>query len=102
MAKLRCDAALSLPYTGAYAGRGPRRKYGHKIDDDHLPVQDLKETTVEGHIQTWISQAHLLHQEFHHPLHVVIIAKTTLRTLAHAHVVLVSSDLELAYTARVD
>jgi putative transposase len=102
ISKLRCDAALYLPYTGAYAGRGPRRKYGHKIDYDHLPVQYLKETTVEGHIQTCIYQAHLLHKEFQHPLNVVIIAKTNLRTLSRAHVVLLSSDLELAYTALVD
>ena len=102
ISKLRCDAALYLPYTGAYAGRGPRRKYGHKIDYDHLPVQYLKETTVEGHIQTCIYQAHLLHKEFQHPLNVVIIAKTNLRTLSRAHVVLLSSDLELAYPALVD
>jgi putative transposase len=38
ISKLRCDAALSFPYTGPYAGRGPRRKYGHKINYDHLPV----------------------------------------------------------------
>ena len=46
ISKLRCDAALYCPYTGPYAGRGPRRKYGHKVDYDHLPVQYLKETTV--------------------------------------------------------
>ena len=102
ISKLRCDAALYLPYTGAYAGRGPRRKYGHKIDYDHLPGQYLKETTVEGHIQTCIYQAPLLHKEFQAPLNVVIIAKTNLRTLSCAHVVLLSSDLELAYTALVD
>src|SRR4029434_8873495 len=102
ISKLRCDAALYLPYIGAYAGRGPRRKYGHKIDYDHLPVQYLKETTVEGHIQTCVYQAHLLHKEFQHPLNVVIIAKTNLRTLSRAHVVLLSSDLALAYTALVD
>ena len=80
ISKLRCDAALYLPYTGAYAGRGPRRKYGHKIDYDHLPGQYLKETTVEGHIQTCIYQAPLLRKEFQAPLNVVIIAKTNLRT----------------------
>jgi hypothetical protein len=26
ISKLRCDAALYFPYTGPYAGRGPRRK----------------------------------------------------------------------------
>jgi hypothetical protein len=102
IAKLRCDAALYVPYTGPYAGRGPHRKYGHKIDYDHLPAQYLKETTVEGHIQTRFYQAQLLHKEFQQPLNVVIIAKTNLRTHAHAHVVLFSSDLDLAYTPLVD
>ena len=35
-------------------------------------------------------------------MNVVIIAKTNLRTLSRAHVVLLSSDLALAYTALVD
>ena len=102
ISKLRCDAALYFPYTGPYAGRGPRRKYGRKVDYDHIPEQYLKETTVEGHIQTCLYQAYLLHKEFAQPLNVVIIAKTNLRTQARAHVLLFSSDLELAYTSLVD
>jgi hypothetical protein len=102
MSKLRCDAALYCPSTGPYAGRGPQRQYGPKIDDAHLPAQYLKETTVEGHIQTDVSQAQLLHTEFPQPLHVVIIAKTNLRTPARAHVVLFISDLDLAYAPRID
>jgi putative transposase len=102
ISKLRCDAALYVPYTGPYAGRGPHRKYGPKIDYDHLPWQYLKETTVEGHIQTCVYQAQLLHKEFQQPLNVVIIAKTNLRTQARAHVVLFSSDLDLAYALLVD
>ena len=102
ISKLRCDAALYIPYTGPYAGRGPHRKYGPKIDYDHLPWQYRKETTVEGHIQTCVYQAQLLHKEFPQPLNVVIIAKTNLRTHARAHVVLFSSDLDLAYAPLVD
>ena len=102
IAKLRCDAALSFPSTGPYAGRGPRRKYGRKVDYDHIPEPYLKETTVEGHIKTCLSQAHLLHKECAQPLHVVIMAKTNLRTQACAHVLLFSSDLELAYASLVD
>ena len=56
ISKLRCDAALYFPYTGPYAGRGPRRNYGHKVAYDHLPVQYLKETTVEGPIETRLYQ----------------------------------------------
>lgn len=102
ISKLRCDAALYVPYTGPYVGRGPRRKYGHKIDYDNLPGQYLKETTVEGHIETCVYQAQLLHKEFPQPLNVVIIAKTNRRTQARAHVVLFSSDLDLAYTPLID
>jgi putative transposase len=102
ISKLRCDAALYLPYVGPYAGRGPRRKYGDKVAYDHLPEQYCKETTVEGHIQTRLYQMQLLHKEFVQPLNVVIIAKTNLRTQARAHVVLFSSDLDLAYAPLVD
>jgi len=102
ISKLRYDAALYVPYTGPYAGRGPHRKYGAKVDYDHLPMQYLKETTVEGYIQTCIYQAQLLHKEFLQPLNVVIIAKTNLRTQARAHVVLFSRDLALAYAPLVD
>ena len=102
ISKLRCDAALYFPSRGPYAGRGPHRKYGHKVDDDTIPGQFLKETTVEGHIQTRLYQAELLHKEFTPPLNVVIIAKTHLQTQARVHVILFSSDLELAYAPLVD
>ena len=102
ISKLRCDAALYFPYTGPYAGRGPRRKYGRKVDYANMPEQYLKATTVEGHIETRLYQAQLLHKECVQPLNVVIIAKTNLHTQARAHVLLFSSDLELAYTPLVD
>ena len=102
IAKLRCDAALYFPSTGPYAGRGPRRKYGRKVDYANMPQQYLKATTVEGHIETRLYQAQLLHKEFAHPVNVVIIVKTNLRTQAQAHVLLFSSDLTLAYTSLID
>src|SRR5207245_2756023 len=102
ISKLRYDAALYFPYTGPYAGRGPHRKYGDKVDYDNIPAQYLKETTVEGHMQTCIYQMQLLHKEFAQPLNIVIIAKTNLHTKTRAHVILFSSDLALAYTPLVD
>jgi hypothetical protein len=102
ISKLRCDAALYFPYTGPYAGRGPHRKYGAKVDYDALPMSYLKETIVEGQLQTCIYQMQLLHKEFTQPLNVVIIMKTNVRTQARAHVVLFSSDLALAYVPLVD
>lgn len=102
ISKLRADSALYWPYDGPHAGPGPRRKYGSKVDYTHLPEQCLKETTVEGPIQTRLYQAQLLHKEFAQPLHVVIIVTTHLRTQAQAHVLLCSRDLTLAYTSLVD
>jgi putative transposase len=102
ISKLRADSALYWPYEGLSSGPGPRRKYGRKVDYTHLPEQCLKETTVEGPIQTRLYQAQLLHKEFAQPLNVVIIVKTNLRTQAQAHVLLFSSDLPLAYTSLVD
>ena len=102
ISKLRCDAALYLPYAGPYAGRGPHRKYGRKVDYGHMPEQYLKETTMEGPIETCFYQARLLHKEFAQPLNVVIITKTHVHTQAQAHVILFGSDLELAYAPLVD
>jgi putative transposase len=102
ISKLRCDAALYFPYTGPYAGRGPRRKYGSKGDYGNMPPKYLKKTTVEERIQTRVYQAQLLHKEFAQPLNVVIITKLNLRTEAQAHVILVSSDLTLASAPLVD
>ena len=102
ISKLRCDAALYFPYAGPYRGRGPRRKYGRKVDYTTLPETYLQETTVEGDMQTRLYQMQLLHKEFTQPLNVVIIVKTNLRTQAQAHVVLFSSDLTLAYAPLVD
>lgn len=102
ISKLRCDAALYFPYAGLYAGRGPHRKYGDKVNYANIPAHYLKETTVDGHIETRLYQAQLLHKEFASPLNVVILVKTNLRTQAQAHVILFSSDLDLVYTLLVD
>jgi hypothetical protein len=80
ISKLRADSALYWPYTGPYAGRGPRRKYGDKVDYAHMPEKYLKETTVEA-FRPDCTRC-LLHKEFAQLLHVVIIAKPNLRTQA--------------------
>ena len=97
ISKLRSDSALYMPYEGPYAGTGPHRKYGSKLDYRSIPEKYLKATTVENHLQTCVYQAQLLHKEFAQSLNVVIIVKTNLHTQAKAHVILFSSDLELPY-----
>ena len=91
----RDEAALSFPYAGPYAGRGPRRQYGRTVDDDKLPGQYLKEPRVEGALQTRLDQAPRLHTACAQPLKVVLLGKTPLRTQARVHVVLFSSDVAL-------
>jgi len=102
ISKLRHDAALHIPYAGPQKRKGTRRKYGDKLDYDHLPAAYLKQTTVEDGIQTCIYQAALWHKEFPQLLNVVIIVKINLKTGAHAHVVLFSSDLTLTYALLID
>jgi len=102
ISKLRSDAALYEPYEGPYQGRGPRRKYGAKLDYAALPERYLKETTVEGPIETRIYQADLLHNEFGQPLNVVIIEKVNRTTHKRGHVILFSSDLTLVFDKLVE
>ncbi len=72
------------------------------MDYRHLPDKYLKETTVEGHIQTRLYQAQVLHQEFAQPLNVVSLVKTNLHTQAWAQVSLFSSALDLPYNQIVE
>ena len=97
ISKRRSDAALYVPDQGSYAGRGPHRTYGRKLDDRRMPEMSLNATTVVGPIQTRLYQAPRLHKAFAPALHVVILVKTNLHTHARAPVILFSSDLELPY-----
>jgi putative transposase len=102
ISKLRHDSALYFPYTGPYAGRGKRRKYGKKLDYRDLPEESLQTSFVEKDIETKISQMNLWHKKFADLLNVVVIVKTNLTTKAVAHVVLFSSDLDLPYDRLID
>jgi hypothetical protein len=102
ISKLRADAALYFPYAGPYQGRGPRRKYGTKLDVDALPAQYLRRTTVEDGVETCSYQVEVLHKEFPQSLNVVVMVKTNLRSGARAHVLLFSSDLGLAFDKLVE
>jgi putative transposase len=64
ISKLRADSALYLRYHGPYAGHGPHRKYGDKVDYRAVPDRYRHETTVEGEIETRIYQMEVLHKEF--------------------------------------
>ena len=102
ISKLRYDAALYFPYDGPYAGRGKRKKYGKKLDYQHIPEAYLKASSVEKDIETKIYQMHLWHKKFADLLNIVVIVKTNMKTQAVAHVVLFSSDLAISYEHLID
>jgi hypothetical protein len=102
ISKLRCDSALYFRYNGPQKKKGPRRKYGQKVDYRNIPNQYLVEKRTDGDIETRIYQAEMLHREFAQPLNVVIITKTNLKTGAFANVNLFSSDLELSWEKIID
>jgi putative transposase len=97
ISKLRSDSALYYPYDGPYAGRGPHRIYGDRIDPTAIPERFLKQTTVENGIETRIYQVEARHKTFDQPLNVVIIVKRQQTTGKQAHVYLFSSDRTLAW-----
>lgn len=102
ISKLRADAGLYLPYTGAYSGRGPRRKYGEKLDYAALPEQFLCHTTEEDKLETRVYQIEAWSKTFPQRLNVVVIVKTRLDTLKRAHIILFSSDLALSASQVVE
>ena len=102
ISKLRYDAALSFLYDGEQKRKGPRKKYGQKINYRNLPDQYLVEKSIRDGIETCIYQAQMLHHEFAQILNVVILTKTNLRTGAFANVNLFSSDLELSCEKIID
>jgi len=102
ISKLRCDSALYFRYDGTQKKKGPRRKYGKKVDYRNIPDKYWVEKSTDGDIETRIYQAEMLHREFAQPLNVVIITKTNLKTGAFANVNLFSSDLELSYEKIID
>lgn len=96
ISKLRSDAALYPAFEGTHSGPGPKPKYGPKIKVGHLEAKYLQETTLADGVRTDIYQGQFYNKEFTFALNVVIIVKTNLQTKTQAHVILFSTDLQLA------
>jgi len=102
VSKLRYDSALFLPFAGKYKGRGPRKKYGKRLDYKNIAKKYLKSCETEDDICTRIYQAQVWHKLFADMLNVVIIVKTNIKTGASSHVILFSSDLHLAWNKIIE
>lgn len=97
ISKLRSDAALYPAFEGEHTRRGPKPKYGAKIDCRNMDAKYLKDTSIEDNLRTDIYQGQFYNKEFAFALNVVVILKTNLETQAQAHVILFSTDLEQVY-----
>ena len=102
ISKLRYDSALYFLYTGPQNKRGPKKRYGKKINYQSIPKKYLVSESTKGNIETHIYHATMLHKKFAQKLNVVIITKTNTKTGAFGHVILFSSDLELSYEKIID
>jgi putative transposase len=102
VSKLRYNSALYFLYAGPYAGRGPRRKYGKKLDYRNMPSAYLQATSIDEGIETTISQMSLWHKKFAEMLNIVVMMKRNVQPHKTAHVVLFSSDLTLGYAQWID
>jgi len=102
ISKLRSDSARSLPYDGPYAGRGPRRISGDKIDPRAIPERYLRQTAVADGIETRTYQVAARHKTVAQPLNGVGILKTNLKTQAQAHGILFRSVLVLSWDKLID
>jgi putative transposase len=102
VSKLRYNSALYFPDDGPYSGRGPRRKYGQKLDYQNIASEHLQATSMEKDIESCIYQMSLWHKKFADLRNIVVIVKTNLTTHKTAHVVLFSSDITLGYEPLID
>lgn len=96
VSKLRHDAALHFRYDGEQKPTGAHKRYGDKIDYRNIPSRYLVSSKTEKQVRTDVYQATMLHTAFAGFLNVVIIVKVNLKTKQQAHVILFSSDLDLA------
>lgn len=95
ISKLHCNAALYFPYEGEYGGRGPRRKYGDKLNYSDIPAKYLSGSYTADGILTKIYQMTMLHKDFSEKLNITVIQKINISNGKESHAVLFSDDLEL-------
>jgi len=102
MSQLRYNAALYFPDNGPYAGRGPHRKSGQKLEYRNIPPEYWKATSLEEGIQTQIYQMSLWHKQFADLLNLVVSVPRHLPTDKVAHVGLCSRDGRLGDEPLID
>ena len=102
ISKLRRDAALYLPPTPPYPGRGRPVIYGEKFNPKKIDSKYRVSTQTQGNITTEVYEIECRHKCFPDPLNVVCLRKTDTKTQETSHVLLFSSDLDLEAETLID
>ncbi len=102
ISKLRRDAALYLPPTTPYQGRGRPAIYGEKFNPKDIDGKYRVSTQTQGNIATEVYQMQCQHKRFPDPLNVVCLLKTDAKTQEKSHVLFFSSDLDLEAETMID
>ena len=102
ISKLRRDAALYLPPTTPYQGRGGPAIYGERLNPKDIDEKYRVSTQTKGNITTEVYQIASRHKRFPDPLNVVCLLKTDAKTQEKSHVLLFSSDLHLDAETMID
>ena len=102
ISKLRRDAALYLPPTTPYQGRGRPAIYGEKFNPKDIDGKYRVSTQTQGNITTEVYQIECQHKRFPDPLNVVCLLKTNAKTQEKSHVLLFSSDLDVEAETMID
>ena len=102
ISKLRKDAALYLPPTPPYNGRGRPRIYGERVNPEAIDSKYRVATQTQGNISTEVYQMRCQHKHFADPLNVVCLLKTHSQTQTTSHLFLFSSDPDLDAETMID
>ena len=102
ISKMKCNAALYLPYAGPKPARGSTPRYGDKLNYKQLPPDALISSRVENDYQIDTYHLHLYHKDYPDLLNVTVVVKTHLPTDKCGHIVLFSTDLDLTAEQIVD
>jgi len=102
VSKMRQDAALYLPYSGAKPRRGPTPRYGDKLDYSQLPAEPPVASYIDEDYRVDIYHRQAYHKDYPDLLNVVVIFKTHRTTGKRGHGVLFSTDLDLSAAQIVD
>ena len=102
ISKLRRDAALYLPPTAPYQGRGRPPIYGERLNPKDIDSKYRVATHTQANITTEVYQMRCRHKRFADPLNVVCLLKTHAKTKEKSHVFLFSSDLDVEAETLID